>query len=154
MQMLSDQYIAGFFDGEGYIGIQRNTKNGTHVLVSSFTQAHPGILRKIQKVFGGVITPRNAIHGAFALWMRAKESKVLLERMLPYLVVKYEEAVVALRFLSHKREHNLITTQDSAYKDGVRLERAWFDRKLKSIRANRMKEARNLRELTLAERSI
>ena len=138
---LSDQYIAGFFDGEGHLGIQVNSKNRSHVLVASFSQSDRDVLERIQSVFGGVITPRNRIHGGFQLWFRAKETEAMLKRLLPFLIVKRDEAEVSMRFLDHKRQNRIEIGYDVETKGEIKAEREWFRQKLSSLKRERVAES-------------
>lgn len=56
---LSYEYIAGFFDGEGYIAISKASPGGhsrsPYYLVCSMANTHPTILSEIQKTMGGQV---------------------------------------------------------------------------------------------------
>jgi len=55
--MVSLEYIAGFFDGEGFISIQKAShkshSGSRYWLTASFCNTHKGVLEEIQKVIGG-----------------------------------------------------------------------------------------------------
>lgn len=92
------RYIAGFFDGEGYVGV----KGGNNLSVT-LTNNHKGILESIQRKFYGVLTaPR--LYGvklgkeAWVLSFYGKHAKLFLEAVCPYLVVKKDQARLALTY--------------------------------------------------------
>lgn len=49
----SDAWAAGFFDGEGYVGILQRNSSGRFELALSIRQCDPEPLRHLQKRFGG-----------------------------------------------------------------------------------------------------
>lgn len=98
MSEINVQYIAGFFDGEGYIGV----KGGNNLSVT-LTNNHKEVLEQVQKKFYGVLTaPR--LYGvklgkeAWVLNFYGKHAKLFLEAVCPYLVVKKNQARLALTY--------------------------------------------------------
>lgn len=92
-------YLAGFFDGEGYVGIRINKRNGCEfkTLHVSIGQAHEGIVKKLQEWYGGSIhtyEPREGrkITKHFYQWsivgLRALR---FLHDIYPYVIVKKEQ---------------------------------------------------------------
>lgn len=97
MQHLSLPYVAGFFDGEGSISIIRNDS----VLQCSLGQIYPVPLRRIQKRWGGSLTwakSKKVKRGVWKLQLSARKAEHFLIDILPFLVVKFQEAKAALAF--------------------------------------------------------
>lgn len=103
MTDISIQYIAGFFDAEGYVGVRYSKTTGYHVFQASITNNHKGVLEKIQKVVGGtLIAPKNygvkAGKIAWVLSLHSKEGITFLDTIYPYLIIKKEQVRVALQY--------------------------------------------------------
>ena len=90
-------YCAGFFDGEGCISISDSGPGRgrqLRLITSQKYDDRPLLLMK--ETFGGAVylfssgLPKHVTTGRVAVRM--------LEQMLPYLLVKYDQAVVAAKF--------------------------------------------------------
>jgi hypothetical protein len=81
--MISNQYIAGFFDGEGHV---RNT--GQHSI--TFAQNDRIILDAIASKFQGghVYKIRNEYNGCHRLIYNTRKALPILEAMYPHLIGK------------------------------------------------------------------
>jgi hypothetical protein len=107
-ELLSLQYVAGFFDGEGTISISLSmttSRAGTvrphHSLCVRLGQTKLGILERLKAQFGGGITtykpqPRKA--QAWAWVLCARGALAFLEQVAPHLILKKAEAEVAFEF--------------------------------------------------------
>src|ERR1700751_1524586 len=106
--MLSIEYLAGLFDGEGCIHVPVQHKHrsvpsyGIRVV---FGMTHEGLIRQIAG-YAGVAYCRNK--KAIGNWRQAFQVQICGERaagmlrsMLPLLIVKREEAVLALQLQDH-----------------------------------------------------
>lgn len=96
-------YASGFFDGEGHIQIRNHSKRGSYMLSITAVQATPYPLTMFVELFGGTVSKRfteyRATRRALFTWQSSsKQAEEALRRMMPYLVVKKDEAEVALRF--------------------------------------------------------
>jgi hypothetical protein len=98
-------YLAGFFDGEGCIQINKSLRkdriNSRYWVTISAVQVFPTPLLKLQKLFGGQINVRSDIasHRNLGCWrIQGTKAKIFLETMIPFLDVKREEAELALEF--------------------------------------------------------
>jgi hypothetical protein len=100
-------WAAGFFDGEGYIGIHK----GDHVLSLSVTQVTPEPLERFVLLFGGHVYryPR-LTKGGRSQWgwfQQGRKAAATLQLMLPYLCNKRREAELGLEFhMSKPRNGN------------------------------------------------
>ena len=104
-------YTAGFFDGEGCItGRLRPTGSVRVAIVVS--QVNPRPLRVLKVWYGGGIFYVEAQQ--IYTWQLTKKSDVrkFLEAILPFLIVKKNQAIVALQMLEtpatdHKKQQDL-----------------------------------------------
>jgi intein/homing endonuclease len=92
-------YIAGFFDGEGCITTNKRRAN-RYPIVCRFTQAEKSILEFMQSFFGGTIIcskpkGRNVI---YFLRFGTSASIDLLKALLPYIIVKREQAQLVIDY--------------------------------------------------------
>lgn len=106
-------YIAGFFDGEGHVSIQKKKpnpprwKNPSYKLVATITNTNEGIVEAINGQFqftghkhGPYKQQSNFKHGKpiFQLTFTGSDCQEFLKAILPYVIVKHKQAEVALNF--------------------------------------------------------
>lgn len=104
--MVSIEYIAGFFDGEGYIVITKAKHRrieGAHRywLTIQFTNTHKEVMEEIHKVVGGSMIFHKGDKGLkphYRVTLYCREAYGCLKLMLPYLIVKKKEAEWAIKF--------------------------------------------------------
>lgn len=103
-------YIAGFFDGEGSVRIERSkTTHGNgaeghrYRLVTSIASTDKSVLTFIQSLYGGNVRSREG-KGNQRDWYEYllvnEHANTFLIDLLPYLIVKKERAELAIRFRS------------------------------------------------------
>lgn len=108
MKALSIEYIAGFFDGEGCVCINkskdvRNPKGYTDRIRVMVSQVDRTPLDAIMSQFGGIITLRST--GVHELVMSDMATiSAFLTRMLPHLIVKRMVAERGIAFCEVRRE--------------------------------------------------
>lgn len=116
-------YLAGFFDGEGYIGIDRHLAGGRYktdryTLSIAITNTHEGVLRWVVNTFGGCLCDQirgNPNHARTWHWYASSvEAGYLLKAMLPFLLVKRNQAEKAIEF------QDRITFQKHTLRQGVK----------------------------------
>lgn len=105
-------YLAGFFDGEGSIGLakSRTGKVGPYhyELRIAVAQVNPSPLYKFADLFGGSVHkqfPKKPHLGSKPLYkwgVSSDKAYRALVAMLPYLDVKYEEAKIGIKFQESK----------------------------------------------------
>jgi len=108
---ISPQYIAGFLDGEGHVTIlKRNqyTRYPSYGLHVGFTNRDLRVLNAIKSVYGGNLFQKKrykAAHSSAFELRIGKRSDVerLLSDVLPYLIIKREQAEIGLAFLQLRR---------------------------------------------------
>lgn len=108
---ITDDYIAGFFDGEGTIQIymgKRVIKGKMYMrcqLSVAITQLDPKPLYLIMERYGGNVYQRKSratksgkMHNRFDWVATSLVATEFLEAITPWLIVKQEEALIALEF--------------------------------------------------------
>lgn len=96
-------YAAGFFDGEGYVGI---VGKNSEKLRMSVVGTDPRPLLRFRALFGGSISAvAMQKYGAnnrnrFTWEVSGRTAAGVLSGMLPHLLVKAEQAQVALEFMA------------------------------------------------------
>ena len=107
--MVSYEYIAGFFDGEGYIQLGIRSPGGhsrsPYYLTISMANTHRGVLDEIQKMTGGVVrfypSKRLNVKSHYRLALYTRQALNFIKAVQPYLIVKKEEADLAIAFYEH-----------------------------------------------------
>ena len=110
---MTPEYLAGLFDGEGCIDVQRcYPKEGKgrlyvrpRVRLCMADSSRP-LMVLLHKAFGGNITTRKAKkknqQDSWSLeWLNGEAMKTLLGTMLPHLILKVEQAKLALWWLDN-----------------------------------------------------
>jgi hypothetical protein len=129
-------YAAGFFDGEGHIRIQSHSKRGSYMLSVSAVQATPYPLPLFVELFGGTMKKRllnyRGTKRALFTWQTSSAcAERALREMMPFLIVKRDEAEVALRFRATFRPQHGERSKNSPE---VELAREEMMRLLQSMR--------------------
>ncbi|MCL5100581.1 MAG: LAGLIDADG family homing endonuclease [Candidatus Marsarchaeota archaeon] len=114
--MINDAYLAGFIDGEGTIGIRyhkekrHRSETFTIDLNFSITNSNKPILELIQKEIGGKIELKTkmtknskAVYG-LRLY-NTKDTLNILNRVIPYLILKKEQAELIIAFCNLRAKH-------------------------------------------------
>jgi hypothetical protein len=125
---LSSQYAAGLFDGEGTILIAKSDRtkyrpNGTPLynLRASLGSQNVVVLEMLQEKYGGWIYRRQGVH----TWiLTTKNAAAFLEDVIPYLVIKQEQAFIGLQFqkISSSRSTNRKTDEEIRIYDRLKAE--------------------------------
>jgi len=129
VKLLSDEYVAGLFDGEGCVYCQRQWIKGkyekyprVHIQVS-VTNQNLEVLRLLEEWFGGGTTRKAKKSDCFH-WRVTGKSDLLkfLKTVRPYLVIKRFEVEQAIKFSETLREENLGCTPLTKEEHKVREE--------------------------------
>jgi hypothetical protein len=100
---LDNAYLAGFFDGEGTTSIIKFTSKGRDQYATRIyvTNTNKPILEMYARLYGGTVRDhRNAMKKCYRWELRKNnEREKFLLCMLPYLIVKRDEANYTLQFL-------------------------------------------------------
>lgn len=124
-------WAAGFFDGEGYIIIQkRKVKRGDKVYIGHYLRiginhVRPEPLEKFQKIFGGSLRfdENSILHckdgynrkPRYCWTASTKNAAECLKEMMPYLVNKTKEAEIALDFSQTIQTHKQTVPEDITF---------------------------------------
>ena len=105
-------YIAGIIDGEGCIGLRRETlrrkdkKYATVRLYVSVSNTNEWLLQWLRFSFRGSLAPcprKNHQRLAWEWCIVFKQARAFLEAIYPYLRIKKPQAEIALRFQKAKK---------------------------------------------------
>jgi len=117
MNIVTPEYLAGFFDADGHIGIykrgekRRTRKDGSVAIYSAghginFTivNVNEEVLYSIQKLIGGTISSRskaNPRHSTTHVLVLTNRQSILdcINLMLPHLIVKRDRCVLIKEYL-------------------------------------------------------
>lgn len=122
------QYMAGFFDGEGSIGIYRSSVKTTenYYLRTQLTQNTSEDFLKFLKPFinyyGGNLSKCKTLSGKIKYnWQLSSIQAIkFLEDLVPYLILKKSQAILALKWIKQKPKpsrDNKGRIQSSKYKN-------------------------------------
>lgn len=129
--LVTEQYIAGFFDGEGSVSIAFRQPQGgwrvspSYVLQVAIAQIDPRPLIAIQERYGGRIYHSGVGRRTWAWNVSARKARPFLEAVLPYLIVKRRDAEIGLAFLDISRRQGLHvppTPERTAQREAFRRE--------------------------------
>lgn len=112
--MMSKQYIAGFIDGEGYLGIvKRKRSDGTfyrlNIKVAQSLKEKDAVyvfFNELKDCYGGYISktrnPINKNQNPSVMWeiVHQKRIKKFLDDIQPYLILKKEQAKILQKYIS------------------------------------------------------
>lgn len=115
---ISPQYIAGFIDGEGYLGLYAYSVNkSSYVSAVKVAQVAVGlpVLQALQSQYGGHIgfrkSKKDNHQDSYAWELKSKKGiNKLLDDTLPYLIVKREQAVLLKEYCELPNRHPLYAT--------------------------------------------
>jgi hypothetical protein len=112
---LDISFVAGLFDGEGYVRITRWEKpNSPHIrysLVAGINMTHRPIIEMMHKEFGGGLhCNRNFLKDKtrrclFVWTVASQTAAAFLRRVQPHVIVKKDQVDLALVFQSHIDEN-------------------------------------------------
>lgn len=96
-------YLAGFFDGEGYVGISTDypkwAKGNSYLrLRVNITQKDKKILEMIKDIYGGTL--HKGKDGVHKWYVDGQKAISFLKDVLPFLILKKEQTKLAIEFVS------------------------------------------------------
>ena len=102
--MISNKYIAGFFDGEGSVGIYMNGQRKNFYLrtqlVQNVNEHSLGLFRVLEDRFGGHWSYGKGKRRAANWQLSGQNAVAFLKAILPHMVLKKDQAELALKWLS------------------------------------------------------
>ena len=108
---MTDSYFAGLFDGEGCISINKTSggkrqykRNGFQLRVS-VTNTNIEVLEMLQDAYGGKVYIREKKNArSYGNWITVSNQCVVpLSAWMPFLIIKRQQAVIALDFQSKRK---------------------------------------------------
>lgn len=113
--MITPEYLAGFFDGEGTFIIGKQPKNGKNypkhtVMLSQSGEDGLQLLELISKQYGGTIYQHlkvgqhKATKPAYKIYWKKQEVSVLIPILLPHLILKKQAAIEVLAYVTRKNK--------------------------------------------------
>lgn len=104
--MIDLLYMAGLFDGEGCISLVKQRRLNSTLPVYSvrcvLAMCHKPLIKAVNATFGGVHFERRGSgdhRNSFSLMWANKKAVPFLTELAPHLIIKREEAEIALDFL-------------------------------------------------------
>jgi hypothetical protein len=96
--LLSDQWAAGFFDGEGSVSILRRTRGGfiEHMLAVAVGQNDQRPLLALRDAYGGSQCNSKTPSGCWRWRIHGGAAEAFLRRIRPYSIVKADQIDLAL----------------------------------------------------------
>ena len=114
--MISAQYAAGFFDGEGCVNCSTN-KSGSPFVRILVVNTNLEVLERFKETWGGDINknykPKDNWKQAYTWRLSHIAASLFLKEMLPYLVIKKKQAELAIQFTSIRPGRGNSWTDDS-----------------------------------------
>ena len=132
-------YIAGIVDGEGSIGIakckraiKQNKRGYAYRAFFHITNTHLPLLQYIKKHIGGSIAYLDERVKCYNHTFSANQIREVLPKLVPYLLVKREQAEIVLKFLDRMEKTNFCLLSDD---DNNFYEQCFIEcKRLKEIR--------------------
>ncbi len=127
-------YVAGFIDGEGYLGIKRYNRypdrpnySPTHSERVSVAGINEVAIRDFNKIVPGYMyfhKPSKLSNRGYWSWeVTESKARIFIEKIYPYLKVKKPEADVLLQLSHHKlkTERRRLSEEDRDFRDSLWL---------------------------------
>ncbi len=108
-------YIAGLIDGEGCIGIYSYPDgrgvSRLHILDVVITNNNPACYQFLKERFGGAVHERKYkaefVNSNYQWRLRGIKAKDFLELIEPYLILKKQQAQLAIEFILEKKKYSV-----------------------------------------------
>lgn len=124
-------YFAGFIDGEGYIGINKQGRRNAYRLELRVGSTNLWILQLMKMRFGGwvYLTNNNWTKSKypnakdFWVWViYSRQANELLKELLPYLKLKKAEAEIAIDYQANRpKSGKRKTTEDIVWMEAQKI---------------------------------
>lgn len=109
------RYLAGLVDGEGCIALRKrkdmpSNPRPSYMLVVQIAMTHEGVIKAVKESIGGAMSEikwhrRMNNRPAYQWRLYAGAAAKFLEDVLPYLIVKKDEAQLGISFQKHVDEY-------------------------------------------------
>lgn len=105
--MIHAAYIAGFIDADGCVSIRFNREKRSFGAAIIVVQKELRLLEMFKEEFGGILntTHQNKSNRTYYRWyIQGKALTKLINQILPYIVDKKEQCMIALEATKHQEE--------------------------------------------------
>lgn len=115
MEVRECAYIAAFIDTDGWISAVPRNGGTTHGVVVGLVNRHLPVLEWVKSLCGGSLRPRNINRKSpharkwsqtYDLTFNTQELLKLLPEVLPYLMIKQEQCILAIEMLNTTQDRN------------------------------------------------
>lgn len=115
--------MAGFFDGEGCIRINKRVRpvSPEYTLFITVGQKDGAMIDWIVQEFGGH-AHKVKRDGSYTWTVSNKKAHEVLEKITPYLKYKKPQALVALNLAGNYRKTRIVTSKEIARRESIYLE--------------------------------
>jgi len=132
---LTDHYVAGLFDGEGWFNVNRGRRKDVRRTYAFQVHAclvmkEEAVIRALRSRFGGTVQhmrSRSVLHAPYFRWTATGEGAAAFVHIIGrHLLVKRRQAQLLTRFQNTKRRNKNRPLTDAQY---ARLESMWLEMK-------------------------
>lgn len=103
---MTPEYLAGFFDGEGWIGIAIGSRDGECMLRMTVTNTNLEFLKRVHAIYGGRLSVQLRQQSKWkdycCIHWSHRAAARLLEQIGPYLILKRPQLTLALELIAMK----------------------------------------------------
>jgi len=101
--MISAEWLAGFFDGEGYMGVSHHKNFNWYQLVMAIMNTDQFLLESIRQTYGGTVQTIGRPHNpkwkvCYCIKWYGLEAQAMARTMLPYSRLKASQLKLSLEF--------------------------------------------------------
>ena len=130
MGLITKEYLAGLFDGEGSVGLYKN--GGRWYIRVSVSNSVPAPLFLIKEVYGGSIIRYKQVDHKFVMyrWQAVCVSAdSFLKDIAPYVIIKKEQVETAIEYRDKFKKNNgkHLSSEET-------ILREWYADRLKTLK--------------------
>lgn len=108
----SDQWAAGFFDGEGCITVDMRRDGKPGSVVACVTQKLRAPLDELQARWGGAVDRKRTRSGCYRWRCSAQQARAFLRAIYPFTLVKRPQIQIAFAYLDTMSPTGAVTPAD------------------------------------------
>lgn len=126
-------WAAGFFDGEGYVGISGKPGGANYKLRATVTNCDPRPVEEFKRMFGGSVTVTNMAkynpraRTRYTWEISGRKVSEVLQLLLPFFRDKQEQAELAISFADTLLQGQVKNEATMAFRDEI-------DQKLRALK--------------------
>jgi len=131
---MTKDYVAGLFDGEGCIRLQRHSRIGNYSLHVTLTNVHKPVLDELQRRYDGRVSRKDSRSHVYQWTLTCKNAAWFIRDIGPRLIIKRDQYEVAVRYLNLRDENPYIRvgspthrTFSKMFRELKRLKRPWLE---------------------------